>query len=161
MNEIDCGHELKMRLATNSDNSFLSQLFASNRNFLQFCGVSAEQVAVIIASQQAIQMNSYRSQYPQASHYIVEFKNQNVGQAIIDFEESNLHIVDLVFLPQIQGQGLGTAVIKTLQRKGQPMTLVVEQGNHVARTLYLKLGFTVKAITPPHELFEWNISLTS
>lgn len=160
MNEIICGHELKMRLATIDDNSFLTQVFVSTQNFLQLSGVLAEQVAAIIASQQVMQMNSYRSQYPKACHYIVEFKNQKVGQVIVDFEESNLHIVDLAFLPQAQGQGLATAVIKTLQQKGQSMTLVVEQSNNVARTLYLKLGFTVKAITPPHELFEWNISLT-
>jgi len=149
-----------MRLACANDNTFLTRLFASTRDFFQSIGTESETIKAILASQQMLQMNSYMNRFPDATHFIVEVQNERVGRVIIDFGDNSMHLVDIAFLTEARGKGYGKTVIKALQQTATenvtPITLMVEQSNIVARALYVKLGFISKSFTPPHELLVWN-----
>lgn len=149
-----------MRLACSDDKFFLSTLFKSTREFFQLAGAESEDIDAMIASQQVLQMNSYMHSFPDATHFIIEYQNERVGRVIVDFGDKSMHLVDIAFLTEARGKGYGKTVIKALQQiateNATPITLVVEQGNKAARAFYSKLGFTLKSVTPPHELLVWH-----
>ncbi|NLL70787.1 MAG: ribosomal protein S18-alanine N-acetyltransferase [Epulopiscium sp.] len=61
------------------------------------------------------------------------------------------HITNIAVLPQLQGQGIGSALLERLIEAGkisqlQALTLEVRVGNQKARSLYEKYGFRIMGI---------------
>ena len=70
-----------------------------------------------------------------------------------------LHIVNIEVAPPLQGQGLGTAILRDAQRiaaeRGLPVKLQVLKFNPATR-LYERLGFVETGRNESHVLTEWQ-----
>lgn len=73
-------------------------------------------------------------------------------------DSEQLLVVDLALLPPFRGQGIGTALLRSLleesTRTGLPARVHVEEFNR-ARSLYERLGFRLVSASPPYLLMEW------
>lgn len=67
--------------------------------------------------------------------------------------DDSLHIVELQLLPEMQGKGIGSAVVRHLIQHGAglglPVTLSVVPANPRAQRLYERLGFEVTGVEGP------------
>jgi len=65
----------------------------------------------------------------------------------------SLYIVELQVLPELQGRGIGTAVVRKVieqgANRGVPVTLSVVPGNPRAKRLYERLGFGATDVENP------------
>lgn len=71
-----------------------------------------------------------------------------IGKAHIYWQEESANLADVAIIPQLQGRGLGTALLvhainHILNRNKTKIYLNVETLNKHALTLYTKLGFTI------------------
>jgi ribosomal protein S18 acetylase RimI-like enzyme len=86
----------------------------------------------------------YREQMPDASYQVVLVDGERAGRLYVDRREDEIRIVDIAFLPEHRGQGLGTTLLRALlteaDEAGKRVTIHVERFNP-ARRLYDRLGF--------------------
>ena len=65
-------------------------------------------------------------------------------------------LAGLQLRPDVQGRGLGTALVRSLQEEGRPVTLGVERDNPRARALYERLGFALVGQDDRDDLLRWE-----
>jgi ribosomal protein S18 acetylase RimI-like enzyme len=87
---------------------------------------------------------------------IVLIDERPVGVLTLTDWGDQMHLVWMAILPEMQRQGLGSALLEYCQRQaleaGKPLTLQVLR-NNPAVSLYKRYGFEVYAQNGPHELF--------
>lgn len=136
---------LLLRAIGDADDAFLSELYASTRDDLAAMPAAPAFVAQLIAMQQQMQTQGYRSAFPEAGYAIVERGGQPIGRLVTDAGSDRLHLVDLAFVPHARARGHGSAVLRALQNaaaaRGVPLTLSVLHANEGAARLYARLGF--------------------
>jgi len=151
--------ELHLRPQRDGDHGFLAGLFASTCEDLRRIDAAPEFVEELIEMQFRAQREGYGAQFPNAMYFIVEWQDQPVGRAAVDFGANEIRLIDLAFLPAARGKGLGANVIRALQmaagKAGAPLTLTVAQNNPRAAQLYAGLGFHLEAHSPTHALLAW------
>jgi ribosomal protein S18 acetylase RimI-like enzyme len=90
---------------------------------------------------------------------IIRYGGADVGYISVAEQESRLLLQTIGILPEYQGRGIGTTLIRRLQRRarlrGVPLRLQVLKGNP-ARGLYERLGFKVFDATDTHYQLEWT-----
>jgi ribosomal protein S18 acetylase RimI-like enzyme len=81
------------------------------------------------------------------------------GYICVDDRNYDLHIGELVLLPEFQGQGIGSSLLRDVmeraRRRGVPVRLQTFQVNR-AVDLYRRLGFQEIGRTKTHLLMEWR-----
>ncbi len=150
-----------IRRATARDREFLRSLFGTTRLDAVFLAAwpPAERMA-FLDSQFALQDIHYRRFHPKADFLIVKRHDAPIGRMILDRGHTEWRIVDIGFVPEARGAGLGTALLRTVQdaatRAGAArVNLHVEAGNR-ARALYARLGFIVTDQTETHLAMAWS-----
>ncbi len=91
---------------------------------------------------------------------VITYDNSDIGFTQI-FENDNLiNITEIHLLPQYQGNGIGTDIIKNIIHSGiqknKLITLGCFKNNIKAKNLYIKLGFDLIKETPTHFLLEYT-----
>jgi ribosomal protein S18 acetylase RimI-like enzyme len=80
---------------------------------------------------------------------IIEVDGRATGALWLEPRPAELYVADLQVLPELQGRGVGTAVLREIIAKaatlGLPITLQVLRVNRRAQRLYERLGFSVTA----------------
>jgi len=81
-----------------------------------------------------------------AKYIVMEYENKVIGYCGMWLVIDESHITNVAVLPQFRGKKLGEALlrkaIETAKEHGaKVMTLEVRISNHVAQSLYRKLGF--------------------
>ena len=98
----------------------------------------------LVAMQAHAQDVSYRTQFPGASHSLIQVEGQPIGRLILHSTEESLHLVDVCITNTFRGRGVGTYVMSLLQETarslGLPLTLSARRGSQAER-LYQRLGF--------------------
>jgi len=159
------GQGLRIRPSTSSDQIFLQQLHRSCRNDLLQIDADQEFIESIIALQFEAQGQGYGDQFPNALYFIVEKLNEPIGRVTLNFGETEVHLVDMAFIPAARGRGYGVEVIRALQQAATqsraPLTLTVLSHNMPAKRLYQKLGFVVESVRLPHERMIWYPAVMS
>lgn len=142
---IDCLQAFCPRPPGPSDDEFLQRLYASTRDDLRMAAPDRAALAQLIEMQRRVQAAGYRASWPDASHLLLWHGGQPAGRLVADCGADELRVIDLTFVPEMRGQGLGSAVLRRLQRcaseRGLPLALTVQHQNSGARRLYLALGF--------------------
>lgn len=135
------------REQTEPDISFASELFIQHRwsEMLLISAITDEQRYSLLKQQEKLQQKYYKEKYPASEILIIEHLGTRVGRLHIDrHTNSNWHIIDICLLPSLCGQGIGTAIFKTLIKQadqaGSPCSLYVRKDNP-AKRLYQRLGF--------------------
>lgn len=136
---------LHVRPSQSSDQSFLIHLYKSTRSDLDLIDGDQEFIEELKLSQYRAQSSSYAEQFPNSMSFIVEYYDQKVGRVILDFGANEILVVDISFISEARGKGLGSGVMKSFihcsEQTGIPLTLSVLNENISARAFYGKLGF--------------------
>lgn len=151
---------LSLRLETEEDESFLRRLYVSVRwEELAPTGWPNEQKIAFLEQQFALQTVHYRKFYHDAAFGIVEVDGTPVGRLYLLQTAVDLRIVDISFLPDWRGKGLGTDLIRAVfdlgRKAGTRVSINVEVFNP-ARRLYDRLGFTPVEEKDVYILMEWR-----
>jgi ribosomal protein S18 acetylase RimI-like enzyme len=152
---------LHRRAATPADEPFLFELY---------CAVRAPEFALLnlqeplkqqlIRTQFTAQKDGYRFQYPGSGFEIVMQGERSVGRLWIARLPDSFELVDIAVMPGEQNSGIGTELVRELQREAEaaqkPVRLSVFRFNEGSIRFHRRLGFI-----PTHEdeiqiYFEWN-----
>jgi ribosomal protein S18 acetylase RimI-like enzyme len=151
---------LQLRLIQAEDSVFLRELFKSAREHLLQLPLPAAQLELLVTQQFILQQNSYTSQFPGASTFIVLLNASPIGKLTLDELGAAVHIVDLSLVANERNRGYGKSIIRSLQNyaadKNARVMLSVDVQNIAAKRLYLSLGFSVRALTSTHESMQWQ-----
>lgn len=151
---------LTLRPATPADEGFLCDLYAQNRQAeFRAWGLDEAMLASLLQMQFTAQQTTYATQYPDADHDIILLDGRPVGRFYVHRATDHLLLVDIALVPEVQGRGLGTALLQALLdeggKKGLPVRLHVGITNP-ARCLYQRLGFTALGSDGVYEHMQWQ-----
>jgi GNAT superfamily N-acetyltransferase len=139
------------RNVQDADRDFLVELYRTTHRVSHeaLSHLPQDAARALLAMQLHAQAASYRQRFPGVVFHIVcDHQGRPAGRLTVARTDTDLHLLDIGLLPEYRGQGLGTALIETLQREaaasGIPLQLKVMRGNR-ARQLYQRMGFVVSA----------------
>jgi RimJ/RimL family protein N-acetyltransferase len=149
------------RPATPADEPFLFDLF---------CAVRTHEFALLplpeplkehlIRTQYTAQMDGYSSEFPGSSFDIVLEDSKKVGRIWIARREDSFILVDIAILPAAQNSGIGTNLVRELQREAElarkPVRLSVFRFNPGSVRFHERLGFTVTHEDAIQFHYEWK-----
>lgn len=105
------------------------------------------------------QARYFRLHFSPAQWEIIRYKGMDVGVFSVEERGESLFLALIAILPRYQGRGIGTTLIRRLQRKasirGMTVTLQVMKVNR-ARELYERLGFELTGETKTHCQMKWS-----
>lgn len=158
--EPDTKTGFALRPAEIEDEAFLFELYASTREEeISAWGWDEAQKQAFLGLQFRGQQQHYRLAYEGADHHIIMIDSQSAGRLMVLRTEKEIRLVDISLLFEHQGKGIGTVLIRDLQREasesGKPVRLHVERFNRAAR-FYERLGFVVIEDRGTHFFMEWN-----
>lgn len=101
--------------------------------------------------------------HPEAERWMIRMGGRTVGRLCLDLSGSPWRIIDLAVLPEEQGRGAGSAVLRDLQRRaaedGASIELQVGIDNPRAEALYRRVGFRDGlGCSPTHRRMIWSVS---
>lgn len=141
------GLGLGVRAQTGADDAFLRSLYVSIRwhEVEPLVDWTQDQKIAFLAGQFALQHQYYGTTFAECAFAIVEHQGEPIGRLYLDrVDPADTRIIDIAFLPQWCGRGLGTAFLRHLQdearAEGRSVSIHVE-GDNPARRLYERLGF--------------------
>lgn len=151
---------LSLRPITPEDDSFLAAVYASTRaEELLVTDWSDQDKAIFCRHQFDAQTAHYTANYPGASFQIIERAGVPAGRLYLARWEKEIRIVDITFLPEHRGAGLGTNLLKELQEEAKSadkkLSIHVERLNPAMR-LYERLGFRQVEDKGVYLLLHWS-----
>ncbi len=151
---------LHLRAVDEADSEFLEELYFSRRADLQQIPGDAQFVRQLIKMQQQMQAVGIRNNFPVARHLLLEDGSVRIGRLVVDIGASDVRLVDIALLPEVQGRGIGRKVLQAMLEdalsQGLSMSLAVEKNNVRARALYLSAGFHVHSEDSMFEQLHWH-----
>jgi ribosomal protein S18 acetylase RimI-like enzyme len=140
------------------DEVFLFALFCATRE-AEFSALPQPQRETLLRFQYQAQSRDYAARFPHAEHFIVESSGRAAGRLLLNREANELRVVDIAVVPEMRGQGIASAVLKSLisevQGAGMALRLSVWHSNP-ALGLYQGLGFYETARSATHLELEWR-----
>src|SRR5256885_5237388 len=149
-----------LRPVTPEDDSFLARVYASSRaDELAQTGWSEEQKTEFCQRQFDAQSEYYAANYPEALFQVIERNGAPIGRLYVARWEKEIRIVDIALLPEFRGAGIGTKLLRDLQKEarsaGKSLTIHVERFNR-ALQLYQRLGFQQVEDKGGYLLMRWQ-----
>jgi ribosomal protein S18 acetylase RimI-like enzyme len=136
---------VSIRPATQDDDAFLMELFASTRPEFSLLNLPESQMQALMSMQFNAQRQQYNAAYPQVQSSIVLQGEDRVGRILVDRAEQEITLVDIALLPEYRNDGIGSKLLRDLLAEASaakiPVRLHVFQTNPALR-LYERLGFT-------------------
>ena len=113
MRAADVG--LTFRRISDADLPFLARVYASTRaEELAVTPMTDEQKAAFLDAQFHLQHAHYQKYYPEADWLVIMRSGEDIGRLYLDRWPSQHCIIDIAFLPEHRGQGLGEALLRDL-----------------------------------------------
>jgi ribosomal protein S18 acetylase RimI-like enzyme len=142
--------DLRVRPALSGDREFL---FEVRRAALR---AYVEQTSGWDDAEQRVIADKEFAELPYA---VVEESGRTVGYVCVLHRSEYDFIEEIALLPEAQGRGIGTRVLRDIlgaaQRRGVPVRLSVFVSNP-AQALYARLGFEVVRIEEPRMSMRWT-----
>lgn len=149
-----------LRAIQEGDGPFMRALYASTRDDLRALPMPKAVVADLIAMQQQIHETGQRNAFPAARRWIVAWRGEAIGRIVVDMGDAEWRLIDIAILPAARRQGIGSAILRALQRgaatRGAAVALAVARSNDAARRLYVAAGFAVRGADELQEQMAWN-----
>ena len=151
---------VSLRTATPDDYEFLLKVYESSRELeLSLVNWSAEQRDAFVRHQANAQLDYYQKEFPEAQHDVILLKEKTVGRIYVLRLETKICILDITILTAFRRRGIGTSLIKDLQKEAaqaeKSVQIYVETFNP-SQKLFQNLGFTVISSDEMNLLFEWR-----
>jgi ribosomal protein S18 acetylase RimI-like enzyme len=149
-----------LRWITQADQPFLAELYASTRrDEVARTAWTEEQKEAFLAWQFRCQHEHYQRYYPSCELLVVEQDGAPIGRLYVDRWEQEIRLVDIAFLPEHRGRGLGSKLLALLldegRARGLPVSIHVEATNPALR-LYSRLGFRHVDTNGLYHLLRWE-----
>lgn len=158
--EISFPNGFGLRLASGSDQPFMEDLFRSAREYFYLMPLSKQQVELLLKQQFVLQQSSYRTNFPHAVTFVIEFNGADVGKIMLNKTAGVVHLIDIILASKIRSKGYGSQILCAIkafaEKKNYQVKLSVDQQNRRARKLYLALGFCVIASSDTHDTLIWS-----
>ena len=149
-----------LRPVADGDWEFLFQVYASTRTEeLSVVPWTEEQKEAFLRFQFDAQRRYYAQHYAAASFDVIELDGQPVGRLYVDRRPAEIRLVDIAFLPQHRGHGLGGELLAEILAEGEVRGLRVTihvEFNNPAMRLYHRLGFQKIEEQGVYHLMEWT-----
>ena len=138
-----------LRRAGAEDEDFLFAVFAATRGAgLRAAGLAEAALRELLALQFKARQAQYRTMHPQAEWSLVLLEGVRIGYWCVARRAEVIVLVDVAFLPEHTGRGLGGRLLRGLldeaDAAGLPVLAHVDKTNP-ARRLYARLGFETLA----------------
>ena len=151
---------IALRPVTAADDTFLFAVYASTRaEELAPARWTPEQQEIFLKSQFELRRAHYARVFPTTNHSLVLRGGQPAGTFMIDRTAEEIRVVDIAFLPEHRGHGLGGRLLQGLceeaRAAGQPVRLHVHRGDR-ATHLYTRLGFVPVGGDQLYMKMEWH-----
>jgi ribosomal protein S18 acetylase RimI-like enzyme len=151
---------LTFRRVTDADLPVLARIYASTRaEELAPVPWSDADKAAFLDMQFRAQHAHYQQHYPEADWLMTMRGEENIGRLYLDRLPSQHRIIDIAFLPEYRGRGLGEALLRDLLDEaaaaGKPVSIHVEKLNPAMR-LYRRLGFVTEEDKGIYDLMRWT-----
>ncbi|WP_051286890.1 GNAT family N-acetyltransferase [Paenibacillus taiwanensis] len=119
------------------DHPLLFELAATvKRDELAAWNWPALELEAFIQQQLTYQLHTYQQRYPQLKCSILELDNRPIGRLILHQDAARIHILDIAIVPEHQGQGHGTHLLRTM----------MQTAYNTGRSIYLHADLQGKAI---------------
>lgn len=156
----DLGDSISLRQAQHSDEEFLFDLFASSRPDLTNPSFDEVIGKHLLSMQFQARSLEYEKTYPSAENLIIQHEDRQVGRLLTDSAESIITLVDICLLPSMRRRGIGTQLVRALQRTGKHQSakilLTVAKDNLAAIRCYEKLNFAAVSSDHFYWFMEWS-----
>lgn len=154
------GLGLTFRAIIDADLPFLARLYASTRaDELAVTPWSDEQKASFLDMQFHAQHAHYQQHYPDSDWLVTMRDGDDIGRLYIERSPTQHNIIDIAFLPEHRGKGLGEALLRDVMdeaaARGKPVSIYVEKFNPAMR-LYRRLGFKTEEDKGVYDLMRWS-----
>ena len=156
-------NNLTARIARESDQEFMQQLYAATRDDLRMIPGDPAFVTQLIAMQQQMQTAGYRNIYPNAEYWVIEHAGKPIGRIVLHITPAEIRVVDMAVLPEVRSKGFGTEVLRAIQKNATErklsLALRVHHDNPRAQRLYAALGFVTTSSDDLSEQMQWRAAL--
>ena len=113
----------------------------------------------LLHEQFEFQRSDYRLRFPRADWLIVQVDEQPAGRFYLDHASESIHVIDISLLPEYQGHGIGSTLIRTVQaeaqRSGRSVTLFAHP-RRAGSAFYRRLGFVRTSAVGEHVGLSWQ-----
>lgn len=152
-----------LRLEQSDDGLFQRDLYILGRWPEMVTSGWPEQVIIsFLAQQSAFQQQHYRAYYADAAWGVITRDGVSGGRLYLQQGAQDIRIIDILLHPALQGQGIGSGIIRAVfdqaRAAGLSVSLSVEDHNHGARRLYERLGFAYQGLHGIHHTLTWTPS---
>ena len=148
--------EITLRNIQLVDEEFLFNVYASTRaDEMSLVAWDDSQKETFLRMQFHAQCQQYQFTYPEAINQIIEFNGIPAGRLIVDRSANETILVDIALLPDFRNLGLGTSLLRSLQKEGKKITLHVIRSNP-AVNLYQRFGFIFVGEEAFYSKMEWS-----
>jgi GNAT superfamily N-acetyltransferase len=136
---------VSLRRATQDDDAFLLDLFASTHPEFSLLNLPKNQLHALMYMQFNAQRQQYDECYPQAESKIILQDQRPIGRMLVDKTGRAFLLIDIAVFPEHRNAGIGTSLLQDLLSEasvaGKPVRLHVLKSNPALR-LYERLGFS-------------------
>lgn len=139
---------------------FLKKVYRSTREAeLSWTSWNEQQKSDFIDQQFHAQHQYYTENYTGAHFTLILAGEQPAGRLYAVEWPDEIRIIDLTLLPDFQGKGYGSKILRSILDLGA--TIRKKVGIHVERTnpamkLYHRLGFTIQKDKGVYQFLEWS-----
>jgi ribosomal protein S18 acetylase RimI-like enzyme len=150
------------REACNDDLPFFRRLYADVRaTELAAAGWPKPVRESFLDSQFTLQHRHYTTHYQPADYLVIEKAGKPIGRLYLHRDAHEANLIDIALLAAVRGRGIGSALLKHVQRAALrdglgSVMLHVERRNVGARHLYERMGFVVEADIGSHLRMRWT-----
>jgi ribosomal protein S18 acetylase RimI-like enzyme len=150
---------ISLRPVRPDDEALLLAVYTSTRQEeLALTDWDDGQKAAFCRQQFSAQRTWYEEQYVGASFQVIEADGEPAGRLYVHRRPEEIRIVDISLLPEFRARGIGSALIRALQREASASTRMlsihVERFNR-ALSLYRRLGFEAAGEHGVYLLLRW------
>lgn len=142
---------MKLRPATDSDRALLFELHRE---------AFKDHIEKIWGWDENWQRANFAKEFTYAATSVIEIEDKIGGYVQTADEPHRIYVLNIAVSRAFQGQGIGTQILRDLQRKATarniPIELAVFRTNALALKLYKRLGFRQTGETDTHTKMYWG-----
>jgi ribosomal protein S18 acetylase RimI-like enzyme len=142
------------------DEAFLFEVYASTRREeLALTNWTLEMKTAFVQGQFKAMRAGYADMFPAAQFLIIMLGPQRIGRMVVNRSTRDVHVVDMVLLPEFCGQGIGwqlmNDIITEAAAAAKTVSLHVLKMNRALR-FYQRFGFAKIGDEGPYDKMEWR-----